>query len=319
MKITESTIIDKYLKSLTFDHKNSLNLEDDIYYDSKKKMIYSTDTYVEGVHFLNSSNPKTFIKKIFRSSISDIYCKGFKPATYFLSLSINKINLNWLKKFRNELKSESKKYKIYLGGGDTVKSNKLSITISVIGYSNKKPILRNGAKLNNDIYVTGNLSDSYLGLMIKKKKIKITQYKKYFVQAFEKPTLPIQFSSYLNKFATSAIDVSDGLIKDLKSICYSSKCGAKINYFDLPFSNYIKFVSKKHNIKLENIFSKGDDYSILFTADKKYRKLISTISRRTKTKVTRIGKIKAGKSALLVKGDRIINFSTANSGYIHRF
>ena len=102
MKITESILINNFLKKLTFNHKNSLNLEDDIYYDPTRRMIFSTDTYEEGIHFFKYANPKNFIKKIFKASISDIYCKGFKPFSYFLSLSINKTNLSWFKNFKTE-------------------------------------------------------------------------------------------------------------------------------------------------------------------------------------------------------------------------
>ena len=319
MKITESLLINKFLKTLTFDHKNSLNLEDDIYYDPARKMIFSTDTYEEGIHFLKHSNPNNFIKKILRSSISDIYCKGFKPFSYFLSLSINKTNLSWLKKFKIQLKKESKKHKIFLGGGDTTKSKKLSISISVIGYSNKKPILRSGAKIGNDIYLTGNLGDSYLGLLVKKKKMNVGKYNNYFIQSFENPNLSIKFSKFLYKFATSSIDISDGLIKDIKNICLSSKCGALLSYVDLPASKNLKILLKQNKVQFQNIFSRGDDYGILFTANKKHRKSINLIAKRTRTKVSRVGKIVPGKIVKLINGDKIINHSGVKSGYIHYF
>ncbi len=319
MKITESILINNFLKKLTFNHKNSLNLEDDIYYDPTRRMIFSTDTYEEGIHFFKYANPKNFIKKIFKASISDIYCKGFKPFSYFLSLSINKTNLSWFKNFKTELTKESKKHKMFLGGGDTIKSKKLSISISVLGYSNKKPILRSGAKIHNDVYITGNLGDSYLGLLIKKKKLNAGKYKKYFIQRFENPSLPIRFSSFLNKFATSSIDISDGLIKDMKSICSSSRCGVNLNYSDLPLSKNLKNFLKKDQDQFKNIFSRGDDYGILFTANKKHRKFINLTAKRTKTKVTRVGKIVAGKLVKLINGDKIINHSRVKSGYIHYF
>ena len=97
MKITEQDIINKYLKKLTFNNKKSLKLNDDVYYDSQKKLIFSTDTYEEGTHFLDASLPEKFVKKIFRSSISDIFAKGVSPTTYFLSLSIPKNGLKNLK------------------------------------------------------------------------------------------------------------------------------------------------------------------------------------------------------------------------------
>ena len=319
MKINELKIVDKYLVDLTFNKKSALKLKDDIFYDSKKKIIFSTDTYEEGIHFMTSSNPKKFVKKIFRSSISDIYCKGSSPITYFLSLSINKTKNRWLKSLKNELKNESKKYGLFLGGGDTIKSKKLSISISVIGHAKKKPILRKGAKFNDDIYVTGNLGESYLGLLFNLKKIFSKKYIKYFTKCYEEPNLPVKFSSYLHKFASSSIDISDGFLKDLKSICSIHNFGAEINFLHLPFSLKTKNLCSVKKIKLIDIFSRGDDYQILFTANKKYRRLIDLISAKTSTKVSRIGRITRSNKVKMSHGEKNVNISTVKSGFIHSF
>ena len=320
MKITEKEIIKKYLKSLTFNNSNSLNLMDDIYYDKKKKIIFSTDTYEEGVHFLDSSNPAKFTKKIIRSTISDIICKGCKPKTYFLSLSINKFKRKWIKKLKNELMKESKKFDMYLGGGDTVKSRKkLSITVSVIGNVIKKPILRSTAKIDDDIYVTGNLGDSYLGLLIYLKKKNFGNLNKYFTKSYDEPNLPFNFSKYLHKFATSAIDLSDGLITDLENICNASKCGAHIYYPNMPISKNVKVLQYKKKINLINVFSKGDDYQILFTANKKDRKKIYLVSKKTSTKVTRLGKMSKGSIVKMTNRGVKVDLSIKNRGYIHKF
>ena len=307
------------VKKLAFKKKEALELQDDIYLDSKKKFVYSTDTYEEKIHFIDSSNPEKFIKKIFRSSISDIYCKGCKPQVYFLNLSIKKTNFSWLKKFSNQLKSESKKYGLFLGGGDIVKSNKFSLTISVLGTFKKNPILRSNAKIDDDIYVTGDLGDSYLGLLTMYKKIKFKNFKKYFVDSYEKPKLPIKFSTNLSKFASASIDISDGFLKDLKSICLASRCGANVNFLDLPFSKKGRLLCLKNKISLYKIFSKGDDYQILFTANKKYRRLIKITSKKTSTKLTRVGKIISGNHLKLNNGGKNVNLSSIKRGFIHSF
>ena len=319
MKLTERDIIKKYLKKLTFNNKKSLNLNDDVYYDSEKKLIFSTDTYEDGIHFLDASLPEKFIKKIFRSSVSDIFAKGAKPTTYFLSLSLPKINNKWIKKFENELNKESKKFGLFLGGGDIIKSKKLTITISVIGNINKKPVLRNGAKINDDIYITGNIGDSYIGLLIKQKRLNLSKLNSYFAKAFLEPCIQKEFSKYLPFFASSSIDISDGLIKDLQSICVASKCGAHIDFSKLPISMHMKKIIDKNIIKLKNVFSKGDDYQILFTANKKYRKSISKVSKKTNTKITRVGVIKTGNFIKMTNGDKIIDLSAIKPGYIHSF
>ena len=317
MKITEKKIINNYLRPLTFGNTKALNLIDDVYYDPKKKIVFSTDTYEEDVHFLKSSK---FIKKIFRSSISDIICKGLMPKTYFLSLSINKFDKRWFKALKTVLKKESKKFGLFLGGGDTVKSNKkISVTISVLADAIKKPVLRSTAKKNDDIYVTGNLGDSYLGLLVYLKKKSFGKLNNYFKKSYDEPNLPYKFSKYLNKFASSSIDLSDGLITDLKNICHASKCGANVNFLNIPISKNAIFLLAKGQIDVLDIFSRGDDYQILFTANKKFRKQINLVSKKTSTKVTRLGKIVSGKIVEMTNRGKIVKLSVKNKGYIHNF
>ena len=319
MKLTEKEIINKYLRPLTYGKKEALKLEDDIFYDNQKKIIFSTDTYEENIHFLNSSHPSKFIKKIFRSSISDIICKGCSPFVYFLSLSLKKTSSRWLSSLRSELKIDSKRFKLFLGGGDTIKSKKNSFTFSILGHTQNSPILRNGAKIGDDIYVTGNLGDSFIGLSILYKKKNLGKQNNYFKKIYLEPNLQFTFSKQLYKFANSSIDISDGLIIDLKNICKSSKCGAIITYENIPFSINAIIASKQKKIKLIDIFSRGDDYQILFTANKNKRNLIQSIAKKTLTKVSRVGKIIPKKLVKLSKSDKFIDLTTVNTGYIHKF
>ena len=80
----EFQIINNYFKKLTKNNKNALNLNDDVFFDKKNKLIVSVDTYVEGNHFVNFKKPDLVIKKILRSSISDLICKGVVPKNYFV-------------------------------------------------------------------------------------------------------------------------------------------------------------------------------------------------------------------------------------------
>ena len=88
----ELQIINNYFNKLTKNNKNSLNLNDDIFFDKKNNLAVSVDTYIEGTHFINFKNPKLVIKKILRASISDLICKGVMPTYYFISGSGNKKN-----------------------------------------------------------------------------------------------------------------------------------------------------------------------------------------------------------------------------------
>jgi len=152
----EFELIKKYFSILAKNNKSSLDLNDDVFFDKKKRLAISIDTYNEGNHFLDFQKPELVIKKIIRSSISDLICKGVEPKFYFISGSGNKISFSKknLLKISKSLKQEQAKYKMLLCGGDTTFSNKLSFSVTSVGYS-KKIIYRNKAKLNDDIYVTG--------------------------------------------------------------------------------------------------------------------------------------------------------------------
>ena len=290
-------------------------------HDKKKKLVVSVDTYIEGKHFLNFKNPELIIKKVIRSSISDLICKGVKPKYYFISASGNNkvFTKNNLSKISKSLKEEQRKYNIKLGGGDTVYSNKLSFTVTSVGFSNKI-IHRNRSKIHDDIYVTGNLGDSFLGLLILKKNIKINKkLSSYFVNQYYKPEIKYSLTDFFIKFATSSIDLSDGLIADLEKLTNNQNNSYQIYFDKIPLSNNLKSIIKSKNLIKKNLISKGDDYQVLFTANSRDRSFIKKISSLKKLKITRIGKIlhSKHKSSIIDRKGRQIEIS--NKGYLHTF
>jgi len=317
----EFELIKKYFSKLTNKSKSSLKLNDDVFFDKKKKLVVSVDTYIEGKHFINFKNPELTIKKVIRSSISDLICKGVKPKYYFISASGNNkvFTKNNLSKISKSLKEEQRKYNIKLGGGDTVYSNKLSFTVTSLGFSNKI-IYRNRSKIHDDIYVTGNLGDSFLGLLILKKNIKINKkLSSYFVNQYYKPEIKYSLTDFFIKFATSSIDLSDGLIADLEKLTNNQNNSYQIYFDKIPLSNNLKSIIKSKNLKKKNLISKGDDYQVLFTASRRYRSFIKKISSLKKLKITRIGKIlhSKHKSSIIDRKGRQIEIS--NKGYLHTF
>ena len=319
--MNEFRLINKYLRPLSLRNSGALKLSDDIYFDTKKGIAISVDTYVENIHFINSSDPKNFLKRVLRASLSDLYCKGIKPSSYFLSFALRKglATPVWLKKVRNILKNEQKKFNITLAGGDTTVSSKLVITVIVTGYSKKKPVLRNNCSPNEDIYVTGNIGDSFLGLSILKKKINLGKFNKFFKKKYYEPDLQIKVSSHLKDIASASIDISDGIAQDLNHLCSNSKCGAVIDLNLLPLSYICKKLIKKKKIKLKNIFSKGDDYQILFTSDSKNRSKIYSLSKKLNVKISKIGLIKKDKKIIFIHNMNKFKLEANKMGYMHNF
>ena len=317
----EFKLINKYFFKLSNKNKSSLNLNDDVFFDKSKNLIVSVDTYNEGIHFVNFKNPELVMKKIIRSSISDLICKGVKPKYYFISASGDRKSFSKsnLKKISKSLKQEQKKFNISLSGGDTILSKKLSFTITSIGFSNKI-VFRNKAKIYDDIYVTGNLGDSYAGLLVLKKNISIdTREKKYFIDKYFLPNIQFGLSKKLVNFANTSIDISDGLLTDLDKLINKQKLSYKLYLDKIPISNNLKKLILLKRLKKKLFISQGDDYQILFTASNSKSRIIAKIAKSLGIKISKIGKIcsRAEKSQFIdQKGNKI---ALKYRGYYHKF
>ena len=317
----EFDLIKKYFSKLSRLNKGSLDLNDDVFFDKNKSLVISIDTYNEGVHFIDFKKPDLVIKKILRSSISDLVCKGVSPKYYFISGSGNKKTFTKknLSKISNSLKQEQNKYGILLCGGDTTFSNKLSFSITSVGYS-KTIVYRNRVKLNDDIYVTGNLGDSYVGLQILQNKIKTTKkLKNYFIKKYFEPEIQIKLTRKLLKFANSSIDISDGLIDDLEKMMNKQKLSYKILEEKIPISNNLFNYIKKNNLKKTDFISNGDDYQILFTASADKSRIISSTSKKLGIKISKIGKIGLNNKKSLIINQKGEHLLIKKQGYKHQF
>ena len=319
--MNESEIIKRYFSKLSFKNKSSLNLNDDVFFDKPKKLVISVDTYVEGIHFVDFKKPELVIKKILRSSISDLICKGVSPKYYFISGSGDKnfFSKKKLNKIAKSLKQEQKKFSINLCGGDTVFSKKISFTIISVGFS-KDIVFRNKAKINDDIYVTGNLGDSFIGLLVLKKKINLNNdLKKYFEKKYYCPDLQKNLTNKLLTFANTSIDISDGLIADLEKMINKQKLSYNLYLKDIPVSKNLEKLIDTKIIKKISSISRGDDYQILFTASASKSRIINQISRSLGIKISKIGKIcnHSQKSQIFGEKNEIIDLK--NKGYFHKF
>tara|TARA_Y100000992_G_scaffold300713_1_gene269930 strand:+ start:517 stop:1476 length:960 start_codon:yes stop_codon:yes gene_type:complete len=317
----EFELIKNYFQKLSKKSSGSLNLNDDVFFDKKKKLVVSVDTYLDKNHFINFKKPNLVIKKIITSSISDLICKGVKPTYYFISGSGNKKNFSKLNldKIKKSLNEEQNRYKIFLSGGDTVFSNKLSFTITTIGFSNNI-VYRNRAKINDDIYVSGNLGDSYLGLLILKNKIQVNKLeKKYFIDQYFMPKIQFKLADRLNKIANTSIDISDGLLTDLEKMINSQKLSYKLNLKDIPISSHLKKILNTKKLSKINYISKGDDYQVLFTSSKNMRRIIRKISSNYGIKLTRIGLIQTPSKKSSIVDHKNRKISIKDKGYFHKF
>ncbi len=317
----EFELIKNYFQKLTKNNPGAFKLNDDVFLDKKNKTVLSVDTYNEKIHYLNFKKPDLIIKKIVRSSISDLICKGVRPKYIFISASGNKKHYNKknLKLISKSINEEQKKYNIKLSGGDTTKSKLSSFTVVSMGVS-AKIVKRGNVSVGDDIYVTGNIGDSFVGLEILKKKIIInSNFKKYFINKYFLPDVPILITKYLLNFAKSSIDISDGLFDDLNKLINNDKIGYSIDSNKIPISKKLKNYLKINNKNILKFISKGDDYQVLFTSLKNKRMYIKKLSKRIDLKITRIGSITNIKNKRVIFNGKKLLKPINYIGYSHKF
>jgi thiamine-monophosphate kinase len=285
---SEFEIIERYFKKKM--KQTALGIGDDaamINVQKNYQLAISSDMLVENTHFLKNTNPSHLGWKSLAVNLSDIAAMGATPKWATLSISLPKINHAWLKKFSEGFFKCADKFGIDLIGGDTTKGS-LSISITIMGEIKKNTsLLRSGAKFNDDIWVTGQLGLAAMGLANLQGKLKLPpRIKIKCIRALETPSPKTSLGAYLPRYANSCIDISDGLMQDLRHILKASKVGATLLLNHIPCEKFIQ-ASKQYQFVLNG----GDDYELLFTAAKKNRSQIKKIAKRTNTPVSVIGSI----------------------------
>jgi thiamine-monophosphate kinase len=220
-------------------------------------------------------------------NVSDILAMGASPMFALLAIAMPKANSDWLKQFSKGFFECCKEFNVELIGGDTTRGP-LSINVTVLGDVNKNSVLlRSNAKIEDDLWVTGNLGLPALGLKIINNKIEVPKsIAKNSIKALEKP-MPNKFTiDKIKPFCNSAIDISDGFVADLSHILRASKVGAKVILKDMPINNWIKKTGQE-DLALYG----GDDYQTILTASKNKRAKIEKLIQKNNLSLSRVGTI----------------------------
>jgi thiamine-monophosphate kinase len=253
--------------------------------------LITADLLLEDVHFdLNWTSLFNLGYKTLAVNLSDIAAMGGIPAYLTLSLGIPKhFTSEKLDRFYRGIKSLAVEHNVAVVGGDTSVADKLLISACLIGHAPYRPIRRSGAKLRNDIYVTGTLGDSALGLQLLKSRMLRKKGAGYLLGRHHKPTPRLEVGALLARkgLATAMIDVSDGLLQDLGHICRASVIGARIWEEALPLSGAYRKLAGIEGTRFA--LTGGEDYELLFCARQNDRQLIDRLQRQVKIPLTRIG------------------------------
>jgi thiamine-monophosphate kinase len=271
------------------------------------QMAVSSDMLVGGRHFFSDVSPYSLGHKALAVNLSDLAACGARPVAFTLALALPQIDEVWLQEFSSGLWALAEAHQCELIGGDTTQGP-LTICITVFGEVPRgQALLRSGARVGDDIYVSGTLGDARLALDALQGHLELPP--DILARArlrLEQPTPRVALGTALRGIATSAIDISDGLAGDLGHILKASAVGARVNVkvaMNLLAACTSDDGSRDQlstKIQLNTVFSGGDDYELAFTAPPAMRTAVTAASSHSQTPVTRIGVIESAPGLRLV-------------------
>jgi thiamine-monophosphate kinase len=301
----EFDLIDRYFKRPA--KRNALGVGDDCALLAPApgmQLAVSTDMLVEGQHFLASVDPLRLGHKALAVNLSDLAACGAAPLAFTLALSMPQVDEAWLAPFARGLFALADEHGCELVGGDTTRGP-LNICITVFGeVPQGQALLRSGACAGDDIYVSGNLGEARVALEVFRGTLSVPPDVFEAVRSrMEQPTPRIALGKALRGIATSAIDISDGLLGDLGHVLRQSKVGARV---DAALA--VTLMPQRAAALLDEetlrsyVLAGGDDYELAFTAPASARDAVRAAAGQSGTPVLRIGAIEAEPGLRLVDG-----------------
>ncbi len=270
-----------------------------------RELITVVDTLVEGVHFPRDISPADLGYRCVAVNLSDIAAMGGRPLWMTLALTIPASDDDWLSGFASGLHEAAAEHQVSLVGGDTTRGDTIVVSVQISGDVAKgAAVHRSGAVAGDTIYVTGTLGDAGAGLAL----LSAGNSDEFLLQRFLRPTARVAAGLALPGLASSAIDISDGLLGDLQKLLDASGAGGEIHIETLPVSGALKSAfdeKSQHRFAL----TAGDDYELCFTSS------LSVPAELGGVPVTAIGTITEGSSLVCRNNGEIVEL--ADSGYRH--
>lgn len=229
------------------------------------RWLVSSDMLVEGRHFLSTVDPVRLGHKALAVNLSDLAACGATPRGFTLALALPRADEAWLAGFAQGLWALADESGIPLIGGDTTQGP-LNLCIAVFGEAPPgQALLRSGAQVGDEIWVSGRLGDARLALEVFRGRVALAgEAFEQVRMAMEMPVPRLALGQALRGIATAALDISDGLIGDLGHLLTASRAGARLELDALPRSAVL--AAQPPALQQECLLAGGDDYELVFTA-----------------------------------------------------
>lgn len=255
-----------------------------------QSLVFSMDTLVEGRHFPFDADPVDIGYRAVASCVSDLAAMGAKPAFFTLGLTIPESDPQWLAGLAQGMAELAEPIGLALVGGDTTKGP-LTITLQVHGYvESDRAVLRSGARVGDDIYVTGMLGNAAAAVPIVTGELQVSSERfDYFYEHYWRPQPRLIAGMALKQVAHAMMDISDGLAQDLQHILKASGVGAKLIASSLPIS--AELMKWQPEAAMTLALTGGDDYELCFTASKEQAAEIALITQTLSLPCCKVGEI----------------------------
>ena len=259
-----------------------------------QELVISTDTIVEGIHYLGDEKPAEIAMKLLAVNLSDLAAKAARPVAYSLSMALSRDQDDqWVADFADGLRLQQERYDFHLIGGDSVKTKGPAIlTVTIYGTVPKEGMIRRSGAADGDlVYVTGTIGDGALGLMAARGDFGFGQGADYLAERYRKPTARVEMRDVLHSHASSSMDVSDGLAGDLAALAHASELGAELHSVRIPISDHAANLVSEDPALMNLILTGGDDYELLVTVSAENAAAFEAAAHSVKTPVAQVGKM----------------------------
>ena len=278
-----------------------------------RQLVVAMDTLNSGVHFPTDTAPADIGWKALAVNLSDLAAMAATPAWCTLSLSLPQPDAAWLDGFLDGFLELAAQHEVALIGGDTTRGP-LSVCVTAHGLVEPRgALLRSGARVGDDIWVSGTLGDAAAALRQWQSGEAVPPALR---SRLDRPTPRVAAGLALAGIAHACIDISDGLIADLGHVCRASRVGAEIEVDALPPSAALSAafdIASRRELQTAG----GDDYELCFTAAKHARLAVEAAMNACDVPATRIGRITADAGNILLCDAAGAAWSPRRAGYVH--
>ncbi len=326
---SEEAIIGEFWAPLAAGFPGAFGLKDDcaaLAPEPGCDLIVTTDAVIAGVHFFPGEEAGAIAWKALAVNVSDLVAKGTTPLAYVMSVAFPPApERAWLAAFAQGLRRAQEAFGASLIGGDTDRTpGPLSVSITAFGsVPTGRMVRRSTAKPGDAVYVSGSIGDATLGLALRRdpglaQRCRLDAAAVAHLDArYRQPKPPVALRAALLSHASAAMDISDGLVKDLERLCRASHTGGEIDAAAVPLSAAARAVLEAGGATLSDLVTGGEDYEVLAAIAPQQAKNFEQAAAAAGTPVTRIGFILDGAQGFSVRDGSGRAMAFTRTGWDH--